>query len=310
MNFKKFFYRDYFERPFPVRIGHNIEQRQISLAKPINEAEFKEIKKRNKDVFDVANKAITQATLTPDDLALLNLPTGMVCGFPLKTLYPGLITGTGYTHETNNEREFKLGFYFDHTTGLPCIPGSSVKGLLRSAFPQFKTEKSNPFSQFKPMSEIQESKFVYIKELFHLESDTDPKRAVHLLELAIFEGIDMIACQQLFNNGKPEQVDYYSIYERVIFHHANIIRTKGNTIFEIDTITPHGGDPLKNPTPLNFLKIKPEVTFQFNFVIPNLIQGTNTHGSQVLTVFNTILKDIGIGAKTNVGYGQFKEPTP
>ncbi|MDZ7743476.1 MAG: RAMP superfamily CRISPR-associated protein [Bacteroidota bacterium] len=28
----------------------------------------------------------------------------------------------------------ELGFFFDHTTGLPMIPGSSVKGSLRSAF--------------------------------------------------------------------------------------------------------------------------------------------------------------------------------
>ena len=55
----------------------------------------------------------------------------------LNTTYPGLLIGSGYIHEigsTNIENELKLGFFFDHTTGLPIIPASSVKGLLRSAF--------------------------------------------------------------------------------------------------------------------------------------------------------------------------------
>ncbi|MDP2061065.1 MAG: type III-B CRISPR module RAMP protein Cmr6, partial [Flavobacteriaceae bacterium] len=54
--------------------------------------------------------------------------------FQLKTIYPGLVCGIGYEHELGFTNEFKLGFSFDHTTGLPYIPGSSVKGTLRSAF--------------------------------------------------------------------------------------------------------------------------------------------------------------------------------
>ena len=56
--------------------------------------------------------------------------------FELTTTYPGLVLGTGYSHETGTEGEFKLGFYFDWTTGLPVIPGSSVKGILRAAGPR------------------------------------------------------------------------------------------------------------------------------------------------------------------------------
>lgn len=64
--------------------------------------------------------------------------------FSLKTCYPGLVTGVGVNHQTTIERktksersfsEFKLGFHFDHTTGIPTIPGASVKGVLRDAFP-------------------------------------------------------------------------------------------------------------------------------------------------------------------------------
>ena len=50
--------------------------------------------------------------------------------FDLVTTYPGLLIGSGYSHEVHGKDGLKLGFYFDHTTGLPIIPGSSVKGVL------------------------------------------------------------------------------------------------------------------------------------------------------------------------------------
>ena len=57
----------------------------------------------------------------------------------LYTTYPGFITGTGMAHGVNGENEdFKIGCYFDHTAGIPCLPGSSVKGILRSVFPKIK----------------------------------------------------------------------------------------------------------------------------------------------------------------------------
>jgi len=52
----------------------------------------------------------------------------------LVTTYPGLLIGSGYDHEAGLFGVLKLGFFFDHATGLPIIPGSSVKGVLRSVF--------------------------------------------------------------------------------------------------------------------------------------------------------------------------------
>jgi CRISPR-associated protein Cmr6 len=307
MNFKQFFYKDYYEGTYTVHVNNRNEQRRINLEKPDNEPDFKEIKKWNKPVFDKANETLKNAPVNQADLNLLSLDGNQYTGFSLETVYPGLLIGSGYTHETNNEAEFKLGFYFDHSTGLPCIPGSSVKGMLRSAFPQFKTEKANPYSAFKAASEIQESKLNYIATLFGLESDADKKRTAHLLELVIFEGIDTPACQQKSDAGKWDEIEYLSIYKRIIFHHAHISRAAGNKIFEIDTITPHHENPLKNPTPLNFLKIRPGVEFTFNFEMPQGFSVDNISVAQIKEAFKTMLKDLGIGAKTNVGYGQFKQ---
>ena len=54
--------------------------------------------------------------------------------FMLKTLYPGLLVGVGYAHGVDSTEDIKVGFSFDFVTGQPYIPGSSVKGLLRSYF--------------------------------------------------------------------------------------------------------------------------------------------------------------------------------
>jgi len=75
-------------------------------------------------------------------------------GFLLKTTYPGLLIGSGYMHPKlkENKDDFQLGFDFDYTTGLPIIRGSTIKGVIRSAFPEekdiFKQEKEEWLEAF------------------------------------------------------------------------------------------------------------------------------------------------------------------
>ncbi len=60
----------------------------------------------------------------------------------LSLLYPGLLIGSGYLHGISDENDIKVGFFFDHTYGVPIIPASSVKGKLRSFFEgEFLEEK-------------------------------------------------------------------------------------------------------------------------------------------------------------------------
>ncbi|MBQ6207964.1 MAG: type III-B CRISPR module RAMP protein Cmr6 [Oscillospiraceae bacterium] len=55
--------------------------------------------------------------------------------FSLVTTYPGLLVGIGNPHDAKLDGAIKLGFSLDYVTGLPYIPGSSLKGMLRSRFP-------------------------------------------------------------------------------------------------------------------------------------------------------------------------------
>ncbi len=53
----------------------------------------------------------------------------------LETIYPGLMVGSGNPHGGNlADNDMKNGFTFDYVTGQPVIPGSTVKGVLRTVF--------------------------------------------------------------------------------------------------------------------------------------------------------------------------------
>lgn len=81
------------------------------------------------------NQAMFSFTFPKEDLfaGLRGLPN--FHSFQLVTTYPGLLIGTGNPHDAKLDAAVKLGFSFDYVTGLPYLPGSSLKGMLRSRFP-------------------------------------------------------------------------------------------------------------------------------------------------------------------------------
>jgi CRISPR-associated protein Cmr6 len=224
----------------------------------------------------------TDAHLLGDDISTINL----------RTVYPGLVTGIGNTHETGSKSEAKLGFSFDYSSGLPFIPGSSVKGILRSAFPQWNKHRQTDAA-------IKEVKTSNIYALLHSKDFGDcscteaMKKEVTEMEEAIFESRV---------NGQ-----FLSVYDRDIFYDAVItgaskFEPAKDKIIGMDFITPHGDDLLLNPNVLPFIKVLPGVQFQFHFRLhPHIITV-----EQKRSLFRAILLQQGAGAKTNVGYGQFE----
>lgn len=199
-------------------------------------------------------------------------------GFKLKTLYPGLLTGSGYAHGISNDQDAKIGVFFDHTSGLPVIPGSSVKGVLRSLF-------GLPFGKQK--SDYRDQKRAMIRQLLEVGKDFD----VDALAEAIFEGM---------LGGEP-----LGVYERDRFYDARIVKTAGKVLAD-DYITPHE-NPLKNPVPIRFLKVPGGVTFAFAFALVDTPVGdTVVTADQKELLFLQLLQTFGVGAKSNVGYGQFE----
>ncbi len=243
-----------------------------------------------------------------------------------KTTYPGMVMGVGYQHETGAMGEAKIGFYFDYTTGLPCLSGSSVKGIIRSAFPQFKALEDNlliPDSQNKNKNKnnqkvnikIAQAKARYIAHVLGwVELDDEALfAAVYQLELAIFSGVDL-------KTTTSNAFEYISIYKRDIFHDAFPIQAADGKLLGEDYITPHVGGAeteaeieqksLKEPTPILFFKVMPNVSFRFDFRLSekDIVVGDKTVSAKNRQyLYSQIITDFGVGAKTNVGYGQFQQ---
>jgi CRISPR-associated protein Cmr6 len=233
------FYKDYFNTLTDE------DYQIVSLTKEEKKHRENEVKAIEEKMSKKISHITSQSFNTQKPLNLGN------ANFELKTTYPGLLIGSGYGHEIPDIKgQAILGFHFDYTTGLPVIPGSSLKGALRSAF-------EHPD---------------YICEL--LEQNIDVKK----LETEIFDNSD-------------------------IFFDAIIVKgDKQNKILGDDYITPHK-EATKNPIPLRFIKVLPDVTFRFSF---QLSGGTIT-AEQKQKLFKSIILDLGLGAKTNVGYGKFTE---
>jgi len=189
--------------------------------------------------------------------------------FKATTTYPGLLLGIGNGHELPSIKgQAILGFHFDYTTGLPEITGSSIKGVLRSAF--------NTVDNYG-----------YIKELLYDEMKLEKDSIdVEALELEIFGQ----------TNGSSDTKQ-----GKDVFFDAYIMNAVG-TVLGDDYITPHGDNPLTEPIPLRFIKVMPEVTYMFDFELYDGVLSASNKND----LFRLILNDLGLGAKTNVGYGYFE----
>lgn len=228
-------------------------------------------------------------------------------GFRLKTIYPGLITGIGMVHETGMMGEFKLGMAFDFSTGYPVIHGSSVKGLLRSMFPILNTGQKLDNDARKALFEEKKN---YIASTIKEIVKNNDKYSDVCDKIILFTNEESTQLAESIFCGKRYDGDFLSIYERDIFYDAQIVGDYSKMgILGFDYITPHP-DPLKNPNPIQFLKILPNVELSFCFKL-NETQIRKSDGTQIrvpkelkLELFKKILTTVGIGAKTNVGYGQ------
>ena len=182
--------------------------------------------------------------------------------FKANTTYPGLLLGSGNAHKLSSvEGQAILGFDFDYTSGLPIIRGSSIKGVLRSAFKHWE----------------------YIAEISNLKT----KDEVENLEDDIFENKDIFFDATIVSSGKILVDDYLAPHKN-----SKKIKDKDGDLI---------ADELCDPTPLRFIKVAPNVTFKFDF---ELSDGVISKEEKTI-LFAEILRDLGVGAKTNVGYGKF-----
>lgn len=186
--------------------------------------------------------------------------------FSAKITYPGLITGTGLVHDSK-----KLDGAFNLGMHFDYTTGMPVV---------YGSSVKGVLSQ-------------YFEEFYEGEIDKEK------LKKDIFSGE--------ISDGKHK-----SIYKRDIFFDAVITqaytdRNGKSHLLEDDSITPHKDGPLKDPKPITMLKIAPGCKIEFRFQLHDSVINGQTFGRiEKLELFKKILKTVGVGAKTNVGYGQLE----
>ncbi|EMD16682.1 CRISPR type III-b/ramp module ramp protein cmr6 [Eggerthia catenaformis OT 569 = DSM 20559] len=201
--------------------------------------------------------------------------------------YPGLLVGLSNpvmsslkqgSYEKGQDSAFKMGFSFDYVTGLPYIPGSSIKGMLRASIEKYKTDVCQ-----------------------WLEDDigilTDDRLFKEMIYEIFGDGNDDVDNDKIKNNT--------NVLERDVFLDAIIIDGSNDKILKSDYITPHPY-MFKNPIPIRILAIKPEVKLEFHFLLREKIIA-KMNREQRFKLYKDLILDLGIGAKTNTGYGSLKK---
>lgn len=267
MNYGKWYYRDYFD-----------------TLKLDGDGNLMNTNKFNKETDKL--KAISLHSIKEDSVFEF-IPE--FTHFELKTSYPGLLCGIGYHHEINkSERNetnvanqdqqedegggafYQLGMYFDYTSGLPTIPGSSIKGVLKSAikgwsFWEYKS--SNGDWRWK-----KEDKDAFLKYVFEGEGLSCYEQDIFLDAVPVESGSTLFGDDYITPHKHPLRnpvpIRFLRVNPGVTYRFRFILK---------DTKVLVGGK---------------EILFS---------------AEQKRDLFKEIILTFGLGAKTNVGYGRFCE---
>lgn len=275
MNYGKHYYQDYFDTLKLNAQGELIDIDQFEGGKGLTE-------KRPMTTKDNALDRLWPREAEADSAPYYS--------FSLQTTYPGLLCGIGYHHEVNKPKDeeaapfFQLGMYFDYSSGLPVIPGSSVKGALRAAVNEWE------FLADEEGKKLIEKYNLSLPE--EIKSNEDLKKAF----------IDEVFKGLVYQKDENKKQQKRSIYARDIFFDAIPFRAEGSLLGE-DYIT-HHPNALSDPNPVRFLRVEPGVTYQFRFILHS---GALFPAEFKKELFSEIICTFGLGAKTNVGYGHFRE---
>ncbi len=247
---------------------------------------------KDAQTINAADKEIMQSLKTRQE-------AGFVSVLPHEGLRLEATATAPFTTGLGNEHPLENGFAFLNPYGLPYLPGSGVKGVLRQAARELASGEwgdSHGWSTDKNIEISIEKTTVHISlidALFGLESQDGDKQ--HLRgALTFWDVIPQIEGNSLaVEIMTPHQSHYYQ---------QKSDRKSG------DSVTPHDSG---SPTPLSFLTVPPGSGFSFFITCdttllarhaPHLIEGE--HWKTLLTAaFEHAFEWLGFGAKTAVGYG-------
>lgn len=184
-----------------------------------------------------------------------------------KTTSP-FITGLGSGHPT------ETGMILDRNTGLPYIPASSIKGVLRLSWAiNCADEKGN----------VDENDARIVK-YFGTTSDAQKAERGQLIILDAYPDSERVPKLKV-DIMNPHFGKYYS----------------GENRQPVET---------ESPVPIKFLTVKEGTTFVFRCAFMPLVNTTLSDEeiqTDVNEMFKTAFETVGFGGKTAIGYGRFKK---
>jgi CRISPR-associated protein Cmr6 len=185
----------------------------------------------------------------------------------------------------------EFGITLHHTTGMPFIPGSALKGLCRNyALLTLADEAKVDTSSEAALSTFEADLF---KE--YAQAKPASNQNLHHAFCAIF--------------GSQEEAGACVFYDGVLSEFPN------GTLFTVDVMTPHfsqyyrtsGGEAPHDgdsPIPVSFLTVREGTRFAFAVGLRREINDDNLR-KQARRWLRAALYELGIGAKTAAGYGVF-----
>jgi CRISPR-associated protein Cmr6 len=212
------------------------------------------------------------------------------------------------------------GLTLHHVTGLPYIPGSALKGLARAyalyfiadkfGVPTIQEGEANVLSQLENVLELP------------LDSEARGKAFDKLDEILTLAGRKPLDRRHLdeFLMKQPFHLAFGSQEAAgvVVFHDAVVAGIPKDGLYDVDVMTPHfpeyyssqGATPPadnQNPIPIQYLTVAKEVTFHFAVGLrSSLDEGLEVAQSFAHAALKRGLRELGVGSKTNAGYGYFR----
>lgn len=163
-----------------------------------------------------------------------------------------------------------VGLYCDHTTGLPIIPATAIKGVAST----WACWEANEAKLFLDNPQLQTLRTAESRDVFGDNAEDGSKSAGSILFLDAFPSAPPTLGVDIVN---PH-------------HKAN-------------------GVPMERLTPNVFLQIEPDTTWMFGIVARNnTVSNALLHHVQAWV--QESLTQVGIGAKTSSGYGKFRRRSP
>lgn len=173
-----------------------------------------------------------------------------------------------------------VGLYAEHTTGLPLIPGTALKGTVSTwaCWAAHFNAADGSFREFTANS-TQRRNF----------KTTETELAERILGNDNTDGSEQ-AGDVIFVGGFPLAAP----------------------MLELDIVNPHyeaDGRDKRNLTPNAFLCVEPGIIWRFVFFVRAGAPDATKLKEQTQTWIKDTLTQTGIGAKTAAGYGRFRLPT-